>query len=179
MIDTRLIEITVFATIFTWAVSLLGLFPTSRLRRQPRGPVRLIHLFSLPLIVAVIYAYLDWAVPQNQHDTDRLGYTIGCSLVAVFWWLIICRRVQGADRPFAVSLYLTSTVLFGFLCPLMMFYNLFLLFDRVTLPKTPLVLGFVAHLVLYIVAFLATYWFTRIMDHANNHGEPCDEPKSQ
>lgn len=173
--DDNIIAVTVFAAILSFMLSLFGLWPTSRLRKQPLGQVRIIHLLSLSLIVALIYVYLDWVFP-NGDETDRLGYTIGCSPAALFWWFMVARRTNGVDDSLAVSLYVTSTVLFGFLCPLMIFFNTFPLFENVrpAAAKTPLILGFAAHLALYILVFFTTYWFTTIVDRTNKIGEPSD-----
>ena len=180
MMDGNLIGVTISATIVTGAMSFFGLVPTSRLRKQPRGPVRIIHLLSLPLIVALIYIYLDVVVPHAR-DTDRLGYTIGCSLVAAFWWLVIAKRAHAAVHPLAIVCYLTSTVLFGFLGPLVISFNAFTLFDnlRPLRPRAPLLLGLVVHLVMYTLVFATTRWFTRISNQSHDIGEPSDAPKDR
>ena len=171
--ENNLIAVIIVAAILTFTLSLMGLLPTARLRKQPTGPMRLIHLLSLPVIVAMIYVYLDWVFPYRD-ETDRLGYTIGCSLVATFWWFKVARRTNAVNDSVAVSLYVTSTVLFGFLCPLMVFFNVFPLFENIrpAAAKTPLILGFVAHVVLYILVFPTTHWFTTVARHSSNTGEP-------
>jgi hypothetical protein len=173
--DDNLFAVTMVASILTFVLSLFGLLPTSRLRAQPTGPLRIVHLLALPVIVAMIYVYLDWVFP-NGDKTDRLGYTIGCSLVATFWWFRVARRTQSVDDSVAISLYVVSTVLFGFLCPLMIFFNTFPLFANVrpAAAKAPLILGFVAHLGLYILVLLTTYWFTTVARRKNKTGEPSD-----
>jgi len=43
-------------------------------------------------------------------DTVRLGYTIGCSIVASFWWFKVPIRTHAVGNLFAVALHLTSMV---------------------------------------------------------------------
>jgi len=133
-----------------------------------------------PYAIASTDCRVDLRLPRlglpNDDDTDRLGYTIGCSLVAIFWWSMVARRTTRVDDSLAVSFYVTSTVLLGFLCPLMIFLNVLPIFDNVRPAgaKTPLIIGLIAHVTFYILVFFTTYWFTRIADRPSNSGKPSD-----
>ncbi|WP_230775181.1 hypothetical protein [Roseiconus lacunae] len=70
-------------TMLTFVVSTAGLLPTARLYRLRRGPLCLIHLLSLQLIIALIFAYVSSFLPEGV-GRNRLALIIGLTVVGKF-----------------------------------------------------------------------------------------------
>ncbi|MDM4019541.1 hypothetical protein, partial [Roseiconus lacunae] len=164
-------------TMLTFVVSIAGLLPTARLYRLRRGPLCLIHLLSLQLIIALIFAYVSSFLPEGVGH-NRLALNIGLTMVGMFWWKLLARWTIEVRDPFRVSIYLTSTVLFAFLCPMMVLVNFNQLFDRIhpTMTVAPALFVVIVHVALYCLVFWTTSWFISLPTTAEN-GEPCRAPK--
>ena len=166
-------------SLLTLVLSIAGLLPTARLFKLRRGPIRLIHLLSFQLVVALIYAYVTSFLPQSM-DGNHLALIVGMSLVAAFWCQVIARWTHEVQNPIDVLIYLTSTVLFAFLCPMMIVLNGYPLLQRVhpTMSAAPMFFVFVVHLALYCLVFWTTSWFISLPKHPEV-GEPSDAPKDR
>ncbi|QDV44065.1 hypothetical protein Enr13x_39260 [Stieleria neptunia] len=161
------------ATGLTFVLSAIGVWPTCRLDGQPKGPIRILHLLSLQLIIALIYVYVNSFLP-HVGERQHLPLAIGCSIVGTFWWFRVARRTTRVNDPIRVSIYLTSTVLFAYICPVMIVLNAIPLFKRIhpTMTALPTLFVFMTHVLLFLLVFWTTRWFVRLSQTKDKMGEP-------
>ena len=155
---------TAFATlglsVATFVLSVAGLFPVARLFTLRKGRLRLIHLLSLQVVAAVVYAYVTSFLPERARGGE-LPLLIAFILVATFWWQFLARWTVEIRDSISVLFYLSSTVLFAFLSPIMIALNGRSLFERVhpTMSPAPILFVVLIHAGLYFSAYWATGWF--------------------
>jgi hypothetical protein len=166
----------VIVTAGVFALSLFGLAATTRLRgTQVTHRVSLLHILCLPIILAAIFAFLDWLFPPGD-EADQMAYAIALSVVATFWWYrtsLHMGNVQGGAITKAA--YLTTTVLFAYLSPVFIcVYIMALSMDTVRppLPKSPMVIGLAMSSTLFCSVFVTTRCVTTGRLSTENDGEP-------
>ncbi len=166
-----LLAVAFVATMITASFSLLGIWPALPLRDQPLVPLTSVHIFALTFIVAFVNAYLDYFLARNDW-TDRVGFKIACSMVAVFWWFVIGRRCDRVVGPLRLFAYLTLMVLFGFLGPLAIAFTAVPLFanGRLSDETVAMSLVMVTHIMLFRLCFTFTNWYVRLVDERQQAG---------
>jgi hypothetical protein len=174
--DDTFVTALVTVTLATFALSFFGLAPTARLRRTAvTHRISLLHILCLPMILAAIFAFLEWLFPPGD-DADQMQYALAFSAVAIFWWYRTSLRM-GSVRRGAITkgAYLTTTVLFAYLSPaLNCMYVMLLTMDNVRPPppKSPLVIGLTASATLFCIVFLTTWYVTIGRSLKKIDGEP-------
>ena len=92
-------------------------------------------------------------------------------------FLAVPQRTQSdCFDPIEVSIYITSTVLFAYVCPMMILLNAVPLFERVhpTMSAAPIIFVFLLHLSLYFLVFWTTNRFTSKAATEVRSDEPSD-----